>query len=53
MSPTEHELRAAGSRCPSFTTHIFTGLGDADFEAAYARGRNRDGAKAEALALHP
>src|ERR1700674_2332003 len=23
----EHELRAAGSRCPSFTTHIFTGLG--------------------------
>jgi len=28
-------------------------LGDADFEAAYARGRNRDGAKAEALALRP
>jgi len=30
-----------------------TALGDADFEAAYARGRNRDGAKAEALALRP
>jgi predicted ATPase len=28
-------------------------LGDADFEAAYGRGRNRDGAKAEALALRP
>ena len=25
----EHELRAAGSRCPSFATHTFTGL-DAD-----------------------
>src|SRR5256885_8413957 len=24
----EHELRAAGSRCPSFATHIFTGLGE-------------------------
>jgi Xaa-Pro aminopeptidase len=24
----EHELRAAGSRTPSFATHIFTGLGD-------------------------
>jgi predicted ATPase len=30
-----------------------TALGDADFEAAYARGRHRDGAKAEALALRP
>ena len=28
-------------------------LGDADFEAAYARGRNRDGARAAALALRP
>jgi len=35
------------------TTAARTALGDADFEAAYARGRNRDGAKAEALALHP
>ena len=32
----EHELRAAGSRCPSFTTHIFTGLGDDDFDSATA-----------------
>jgi predicted ATPase/DNA-binding SARP family transcriptional activator len=28
-------------------------LGDADYEAAYARGRNRDGARAAALALRP
>jgi predicted ATPase/DNA-binding SARP family transcriptional activator len=30
-----------------------TALGDAGFEAAYARGRSRDSAKAEALALRP
>jgi Xaa-Pro aminopeptidase len=36
----EHELRAAGSRCPSFTTHIFTGLGDDDFDSGTASGRN-------------
>ena len=35
----EHELRAAGSRCPSFTTHIFTGLGDSDFDSGAATGR--------------
>ncbi len=29
----EHELRAAGSRTPSFTTHIFTGLGDDDLDS--------------------
>jgi Xaa-Pro aminopeptidase len=29
----EHELRVAGSRCPSFTTHIFTGLGDEDVDS--------------------
>ena len=29
----EHELREAGSRCPSFPTHIFTGLGDDDFDS--------------------
>ena len=29
----EHELRAAGSRTPSFTTHIFTGLGESDFDS--------------------
>ena len=31
---------AAGSRCPSFTTHIFTGLGDDDFDSG-----TRDGAR--------
>jgi Xaa-Pro aminopeptidase len=35
----EHELRAAGSRCPSFTTHIFTGLGERDFDSGTARAR--------------
>ena len=30
----EHELRLAGSRCPSFATHIFTGLGEDDFDSA-------------------
>jgi Xaa-Pro dipeptidase len=34
----EHELRAAGSRCPSFPTHIFTGLGEQDFDNHTARG---------------
>ena len=29
----EHELRRAGSRCPSFTTHIFTGLEEQDFDS--------------------
>jgi len=29
----EHELRLAGSRCPSFATHIFTGLGEDDFDS--------------------
>jgi Xaa-Pro aminopeptidase len=36
----EHELRAAGSRCPSFTTHIFTGLGERDFDSGTATGRD-------------
>ena len=30
---------AAGSRCPSFTTHIFTGLGEDDFDSGTATGR--------------
>lgn len=34
----EHELRAAGSRCPSFATHIFTGLGDDDPDNHTATG---------------
>ena len=29
----EHELRAAGSRTPSFATHIFTGLDDDDLDS--------------------
>jgi Xaa-Pro aminopeptidase len=32
----EHELRSAGSRCPSFTTHIFTGLAGDDFDSGEA-----------------
>jgi Xaa-Pro aminopeptidase len=35
----EHELRAAGSRTPSFTTHIFTGLGEDDFDSGTATAR--------------
>ena len=35
----EHELRRAGSRCPSFTTHIFTGLGEEDFDSGEATAR--------------
>jgi Xaa-Pro aminopeptidase len=35
----EHELRAAGSRCPSFTTHIFTGFGEDDLESGTATAR--------------
>jgi Xaa-Pro aminopeptidase len=29
----EHHMWAAGSRCPSFATHIFTGLGADDFDS--------------------
>src|SRR5204862_6229462 len=36
----EQELRAAGSRCPSFPTHIFTGLGDDDVDSQTATGRD-------------
>jgi Xaa-Pro aminopeptidase len=35
----EHELRHAGSRCPSFPTHIFTGLGQRDFDSQTATAR--------------
>jgi Xaa-Pro aminopeptidase len=35
----EHELRLAGSRCPSFATHIFTGLGEDDFDSETASAR--------------
>ena len=33
VEAVEHELRAAGSRTTSFTTHIFTGLGDEDLDS--------------------
>jgi Xaa-Pro aminopeptidase len=36
VEAVEHELRAAGSRCPSFTTHIFTGLGEDDLDSGTA-----------------
>lgn len=36
----EHELRTAGSRCPSFTTHIFTGMGESDFDSTTPTGRD-------------
>ena len=39
VEAVEHELRAAGSRCPSFTTHIFTGLGEDDLDSGTATGR--------------
>jgi Xaa-Pro aminopeptidase len=32
----EHELRAAGSRCPSFPTHVFTGLEEHDLDSQTA-----------------
>jgi Xaa-Pro aminopeptidase len=35
----EHELRQAGSRCPSFTTHIFTGLQEQDFDSGETTAR--------------
>jgi Xaa-Pro aminopeptidase len=37
----EHELLAAGSRTPSFPTHIFTGLDAASFDSHTATARNR------------
>ena len=42
----EHELLAAGSRCPSFATHIFTGLDDGDFDSHTATGRHADPGRA-------
>ena len=36
----EHELLAAGSRCPSFPTHIFTGLDADSFDSHTPTGRN-------------
>ena len=39
VESVEHELREAGSRCPSFTTHIFTGLAEDDFDSGEATAR--------------
>jgi Xaa-Pro aminopeptidase len=39
VEAVEHELRVAGSRCPSFATHIFTGLGEDDFDSGKATAR--------------
>jgi len=36
----DHELLAAGSRCPSFPTHIFTGLDADSFDSHTATGRS-------------
>jgi Xaa-Pro aminopeptidase len=36
VEAVEHELRIAGSRCPSFATHIFTGLEVDDFDSGEA-----------------
>jgi Xaa-Pro aminopeptidase len=33
VEAVEHALRRAGSRCPSFTTHVFTGLGEEDLDS--------------------
>jgi Xaa-Pro aminopeptidase len=40
VEATEHELKAAGSRCPSFATHIFTGMGADDFDSGTATARS-------------
>jgi Xaa-Pro dipeptidase len=39
VEAVEHELRLAGSRCPSFATHVFTGLGEEDFDSDTATAR--------------
>src|SRR5438094_2924216 len=39
VEAVEHELKMAGSRCPSFTTHIFTGLGESDLDSGTATAR--------------
>jgi Xaa-Pro aminopeptidase len=39
VEAVEHGLRVAGSRCPSFTTHIFTGLGEDDLDSGTATAR--------------
>jgi Xaa-Pro aminopeptidase len=36
VEAVEHELRRAGSRCPSFTTHMFTGIAQGDYDSGTA-----------------
>src|SRR3954468_4919600 len=36
----DHELLAAGSRCPSFPTHVFTGLDDGSFDSHTGTARS-------------
>ena len=33
VEAVEHELRRAGSRCPSFTTHMFSGISSDDYDS--------------------
>ena len=40
VEAVEHELLAAGSRCPSFATHMFTGLGDDDYDSTTQTARD-------------
>jgi Xaa-Pro aminopeptidase len=40
VEAVEHSLREAGSRCPSFTTHVFTGLGEDDLDSGTRTGRD-------------
>jgi Xaa-Pro aminopeptidase len=37
VEAVEHELRRAGSRCPSFTTHMFTGFAPGDYDSGLGR----------------
>jgi Xaa-Pro aminopeptidase len=37
VEAVEHELRRAGSRCPSFTTHMFTGFAPDDYDSGLER----------------
>ena len=39
LEEVEHELRARGSRTPSFPTHIFTGLDPSDLDSGTATAR--------------
>jgi Xaa-Pro aminopeptidase len=40
LEEVEHDLRARGSRTPSFATHIFTGLGPAELDSGTATARD-------------